>query len=137
MAQALFEQRLCKTAGGADYQIESAGLLARDGQPASPEAVKVMREQGIDISSHRSTGLKESHIQNANLILTMTANHRDYIHRLWPEKVNTTYAICEFLGDPSAEVLDPYGLGLEAYRACCVQLKILMDELFDKVIESK
>lgn len=137
MAQALLEQKLDKTTGGGLYLIESGGLLARDGQPASPEAIEVMSEKGIDLSYHRSMGLKESQIKYASLILTMGASHRDYIRHLWPEKSNQTYTICEFVGDASKEVLDPFGLGMEAYRACYAQLTILIDELFNKIIESK
>ncbi len=140
IAQALLQRRLDMLAadsGRTEYRIESAGLLSGDGYPASPEAVEVMREEGIDIRGHRSIGLKEKHIKKANLVLTMTTRHRDYLRELYPEKSDITYTICEIAEDLSGEVLDPYGLGLEAYRACLAQLKLLVDKLYDKIIESK
>jgi len=41
----------------AGYRVLSAGTAALEGTPASPEAVEVMKELGIDISSHRSQAL--------------------------------------------------------------------------------
>ena len=42
---------------GKGWKAESAGVAAWGGDSASPEAVEVMREIGIDISSHRNRAL--------------------------------------------------------------------------------
>lgn len=139
MAQALLQRRLQHEAGwtGEGYRVLSAGLFTEDGHPASRDAVRVMGEEGIDLTSHGSVQLKRSLAGEVDLILTMTENQRDYVRQECPAKADCTFTINEFTGGQSGEVSDPYGLGLNAYRACRTQLKILVDELFNKIIESK
>ena len=40
-----------------EVEVASAGLNAVAGEPASREAVEIMRERGIDLSGHKTTGL--------------------------------------------------------------------------------
>lgn len=118
-------------------QAFSAGLFANEGLPASPEAIEAMREEGIDIRRHRSSSARDNLIQDADLILCMTISQRNYITDRFPEKSVNTYTICEYTGDKTGEVLDPYGQNLDAYRRSLFQLKLLVDRLTDKIIESK
>lgn len=136
MARALLLQRLQKrnkTLGTGGFKVWSAGLFAKEGLPASPEAIKVMNEEGIDIRHHCSLLLRDVLITNADLVLTMTANQRNYIWERFPEKSQNTYTLSEFAGDGAGEVEDPYGQGAEAYRRTLDQLKILVDMVLSKI----
>lgn len=141
MAQALFMQRIrvCGQAvdGGEEYRAISAGLAAMTGLPATGEAINVLREEGINLQGHRAVLLREALVAEAQLILTMTLGQRDYLREQYPQKANHTYTISEFSGNHFGDVVDPFGGGLIAYRACRDQLKILVDELLTKIIESK
>jgi arsenate reductase len=57
--------------GGDSFAVESAGL-----QPGvvRPEAIAVMREIGIDISSHRSKSLDEFSAQPFDFVITVCDN---------------------------------------------------------------
>ena len=116
-------------------QVWSAGLFTHDDLPASPHAIEAMREEGIDISLHRSSHLRERHIGDADLILTMTSSQRDNILDRFPHKSAYIYTLGEFTGDEAGEVLDPYGQDIETYRRSLSQLKLLVDRLIDKIIE--
>ncbi|MDD4802748.1 MAG: low molecular weight protein arginine phosphatase [Syntrophomonas sp.] len=118
-----------------DIQVCSAGLFTYDGLPASAQAIEVMREEGIDISLHRSALLESSHIHDADLILTMTSSQRDILINRFPYKYLCVYTLGEFVGNEGAEVLDPYGQDLHTYRQCLGQLKLLVDRLVPKIIE--
>jgi len=139
MAKALFQRRLQAETEWTEegYRVLSAGIFAGDGHPASPEAVRVMEEEGIDLSAHGSTQFNEGLAGEADIILTMTRNQRDYVRQAYPEKADCTFTLNEFCGDRSGEVLDPYGLGLIDYRSCLAQIKILVDELLNKIIETR
>ena len=65
--------------------VLSAGLAAFPGSPASPEAVQVIQERGMDLTRHESRGLTDSLVLFADLILTMTQGHRNAIIDYWPE----------------------------------------------------
>ena len=139
MAQALFQQRLHRETGstGEGFRVLSAGIFAEDGHPASREAIKVMGEEGIDLSAHGSTRFNKDLAREADIILTMTRNQRDYVRQEYPEKADSTFTLHEFCDDLSGEVLDPYGLGLSEYRSCLAEIKILVDGVFNKIIESR
>ncbi len=118
-----------------EIQVWSAGLSTHDDLPASPQAIEAMKEEGIDISLHRSSHLRDRHISGADLILTMTASQRDNILDRFPNKSAYIYTLGEFTGDEAGEVLDPYGQDMETYRRSLSQLKLLVDRLINKIIE--
>ena len=68
-----------RRAGGADYQVLSAGLGAAEGQPPSPYAVQAVKELGIDISGLRSRMLTPELVQQADYIFGMTHSHVDTV----------------------------------------------------------
>ena len=57
--------------GGDEFEVESAGL-----KPGSvrPEAIRVMRELGIDISGHRSKSVDEFVGQEFDYVITVRDN---------------------------------------------------------------
>jgi protein-tyrosine phosphatase len=76
MAEALLRNAL---RGQEEITVESAGLGALVGHPASDYAVELMDERGIDISSHRAQQLTPDLVSNADLILVMESGHRRVI----------------------------------------------------------
>ena len=70
MAEGLLRHRL----DGLDVNVRSAGLL-EDGRPASDHGVAILRERGIDLSSHRSTLVNAELIRSSDLILGMAREH--------------------------------------------------------------
>ena len=69
MAEGLFRQ-----AGGDRYEVFSAGT---NPSLVRPEAVAVMREIGIDISSHRSKSVDEFAGQELDLVITVCDNAKE------------------------------------------------------------
>ena len=76
MAEALLRNAL---RGQEEITVESAGLGALVGHPASDYAVELMDERGIDISSHRAQQLTPDLVSKADLILVMESGHRRVI----------------------------------------------------------
>lgn len=59
---------------GVDAQVRSAGF-AEGGRPAMPDAVRVLREHGIDATDHLSTRVDASMTRAADLVLTAERLH--------------------------------------------------------------
>lgn len=76
MAEAVLRNAL---SGQEEIIVESAGLGALVGHPASDYAVELMDERGIDISSHRAKQLTPELVSKADLILVMESGHRRVI----------------------------------------------------------
>lgn len=137
MAQGLFLKLLNTIGRGTEserFKVQSAGLFATDGMPPSPDAVEVMLSEGIDIADHRSKQLRDNIVHEADLIVTMSAAQRDYLRDRFPEKMNCIFTINELAGESSGEVIDPYGLGREAYEASLRQIKDLLGRVIEGLL---
>ncbi|NLD58550.1 MAG: low molecular weight phosphatase family protein [Clostridiales bacterium] len=108
-----------------DREVSSAGLHASPGQPATPEAVQVMRERGIDISGHRSRPFSCGMADGAVLV-ALTAAHADRMRALCPGA-----DVIRYLG--GADVPDPFGGSLESYRKTAFLLESGVGELVNRL----
>jgi protein-tyrosine-phosphatase len=70
---------------GCDIEVTSVGTWAYFGNPATDEAVEVLRARGIDLSEHRSRALEPKEVQEADVIVAMTSVHRREILHVVPE----------------------------------------------------
>lgn len=116
MAEALF----LKNAGGS-HQAFSRGISVFSEQGASQNAVSIMKEYGMDISTHRSRQLTREDLEKAGLVLVMTKAHKDIISSTFPEFCDKVFTLAEYVG-AIEDVADPFGGDLEAYRKCAAQL---------------
>lgn len=84
MAEGLFKKYCEKRPS--DFQIISAGVGTIDGLLASPETLRLLKEEeGIDMSAHRSQRLTRELIASADRIYAMEKMHRDWILQFVPE----------------------------------------------------
>jgi protein-tyrosine phosphatase len=111
------------------YIVQSAGLAAGEGYPASPESVQILEERGIDLHEHSSQPASPRLLQQADRVFTMTRQHRDLILREFPEMSGRV----ELLARDGNDILDPIGFGIDEYEKCANQieanLKIILDEI--------
>ncbi|NPV54587.1 MAG: low molecular weight protein arginine phosphatase [Firmicutes bacterium] len=143
-------------AGTDGIEVISAGLYAPEGAPASPFAVEVMKERGLDISGHRARSITRQLVEDADIILTMTDDHKRSLVAMYPEARDKVLSIKEFAvgkgfpigegfadeagdkpgggrpgdgdgaGDGYGDIADPYGKSIDIYRA-------VADEIGDAV----
>src|SRR5262245_23369840 len=125
MAELLMRAQLAKLLKGNIEELDShgvvvmsAGVQAAPGCPPTPEAVQVMREQGLDLIRHEAQPVTEQLVRHADLILTMTRNHRQAIIDRWPEAADRTM----LLMPDNNDVADPIGQTIGAYRHCAEEL---------------
>jgi len=132
MFRALLAERLqCPAAElvAHGYDVSSAGLAAMTGAPASPEAVELCFQQGVDLRSHGSQPLTEALLVQTDRLYTMTAGHREAILSRYPELSDRV----EVLSRNGDDVTDPIGCGRSAYEQSFTEitenLRVLVDEL--------
>jgi len=105
-----------------DYSIISAGTGAIRGMRATSEAIEVMAEANLDVSSHHSSPLTDEIINQADLILVMAKHHKEHIIRRVPSARDKVHLLTEFgriekekeLVDP--DIPDPIGQSVDFYR---------------------
>ncbi|EGK10743.1 low molecular weight protein arginine phosphatase [Kroppenstedtia eburnea] len=139
MAEALLREKAVE--GGFRLEVRSAGISAMNGVSPSDAAVQVMKEKGIDHSSHRSRPLDGSGVAWADLILTMTSAHKQMLIRHYPEAVDKLHTLKEYvLGDSQREKvksLHRLQAELETCRALLEQARKEGDLLREKELQGK
>ena len=146
MAEGIFRKMLKeRTEDDGKFNILSAGISALPGMNPTPEAIKVMAEQGIDISRYIATQVQEDLVKKADLILVMSNTHKDYIKTKFTFTQDKIYLLKEFaqIGefksirstDENYEVVDPLGRPIEFYRIVARELKENLEKILDKILE--
>ena len=132
MAEALLRRGL-EAAGLADVTVESAGIGAWEGAPASEGAYLVMLERDIDISAHRARQLTREMVEQADLILTMGRIQLGKVRELGAGA--RAQLLGEFAGakGAAAEIADPYGGELDQYRETYRQLAELIPSVVSRL----
>ncbi|WP_127581053.1 arsenate reductase/protein-tyrosine-phosphatase family protein [Paenibacillus koleovorans] len=102
MAEGLF-RRLTERQGKR-WEIRSAGVAAASGAPVSQHTATVLQARGA-YNKQRSAGLTGEQVAWADLILTMTSNHKFTVIRRFPESMDKTFTLKEFVED-DPKVLD-------------------------------
>jgi L-threonylcarbamoyladenylate synthase len=99
------------------YIIDSAGVAAYEGIPASRHAIEVCWAQEIDLSCHQSRQLTLGDIEQSDVIFTMSQSHRDSVVQSLPSASEKCFVL-----DETTDILDPIGLGIGVYRDCFQQI---------------
>lgn len=110
----------------AEVTVSSAGISAWDGAPASEGAYLVALEHELDLSAHRARLVTRDLLREADLVLTMSRQHRARIQELAPD--TRVHLLGEFAGrtGADAEVADPFGGDLDTYRLTFGELEELV-----------
>jgi protein-tyrosine-phosphatase len=132
MAEALMRRAL-EARGHRNVEVSSAGIGAWDGAPASEGSLLVGLENGLDLSQHRARLLTPDMARGADLVLAMSAQQRDRAAALGAGDRAHTLAAFAGVAGAAAEVQDPYGSDLEAYRSTYRQLEGLVDAVAARI----
>ena len=105
-------------------EVVSAGTLGLRNQPATLYAQEAARIWDLDLSPHRSQGLTDELISQADLIFAMTPEHYREIVKLVQDASARTYLLKSFPeGSPDGEpVSDPIGMDLEYYNEVFLEI---------------
>ena len=104
---------------------ESAGIAAAEGFPASPNAVQVCKEIGVDISQHRAQRLLGEKLKNYDIFAVMTQEHAHLLKAAGVPKEKI-----RVLGN---QIPDPFGGGIAIYRECREKLFVALVELASEI----
>ncbi|SCZ57942.1 low molecular weight protein-tyrosine-phosphatase [Thiohalomonas denitrificans] len=109
MAEGVLRARL----GGRGINVSSAGIGALVGKEADPTAIELMKQRGIDISSHRARQLDTTQVRSSELILVMEAWHRQEIEQHFPMARGRVYTLGHW---DHFNIPDPYRKPKEAFE---------------------
>ncbi len=114
MAEGLFNHISYKE--GLPFTSKSAGIFAQEGSLASPNSIQVMKNKGINLSSHRAKQVNPASIHQADYIFTMTQGHLQLLLSQYPNIKEKAFVF-------SPQIQDPYGGSLSSYQNTANQLE--------------
>ena len=98
MAHHLLEKKL-KDLKIENVRVYSCGVTAYNGEKSTWEAIYIMEKYyNVDLKNHRATNIKNSNIENMDLILCATKYHKEDVLELYPEFKRKSFyneRICE------------------------------------------
>ena len=117
--------------------IGSAGLNALPGNPASFHAIRVARENSIDLNEHRARLVTSELISTSDLILVMEPGHQQKLLSRYTDASEKAVLLRQFarFGPRERGINDPYGLNLEAYRFCFHDIRECVESLHQWLFE--
>jgi protein-tyrosine phosphatase len=80
-------------------------------------------ELGIDISSHRGRQLTPQMACDANLILVMDSEQKEWCTYLVPSARGRIFLLGHWLSEPPVEIADPYGQSPDAFQRAFMDIQ--------------
>ena len=77
-------------------EVRSRGLYAVDGEPMSAHAQEALAERGVTVE-HRAAMLEEEDLAWADLVLTMTMQHKRFLWEAFPDYQEKTFTLKEYI----------------------------------------
>lgn len=118
-----------------EIEVKSAGIAAFDGDVASKNAVLALDNIGIDISNHKSHQLHRDMIDESDVILTMTRNHKDSIIARFPNSINKVYSLNDYAFGLEKDIEDPYGGSLQDYETARDEIYIALEKIVKNIVK--
>lgn len=146
-------ERLAAQHGIPDLTASSAGTRAVVGHPIHRDAARVLEEMGADPSAFAARQLKPKIASAADIIITMTREHRDIVLEAAPRQLHRTFTLTEAarlasmegaenLADLAAlrphltakdvaEIPDPIGQSAEVFATIGSQIATLLPPILE------
>ena len=116
------------------WRVESAGSWAKNGISAIPNSVRVMREMGVHIESHRSRQIDRDLLLVFDLILVMSQHQKEGLRVEFPDLADRVYMLSEMAG-PKYDIPDPAGSKIDGVREIAQEMDQLLDRGFARILE--
>lgn len=125
-------ETLARSIFGAGFLLSSAGLQAWEGQPASWQAIEVLKQKGLDLSRHQARRVNETLLQEADWIVPMTGAQEEYLQTCFPEFRPKIKKISSWMGKEE-DIIDPFGQSVDHYRQCAEKLYDMLQTVYEQV----
>ena len=100
-------------------QVTSAGIAAVVDAPASPHSITVMKNRGIDISSHVARQLTHEMMIEHDLVLVMELDQKKFLEQRFPFSRGKVQVLGRF---QNRDIEDPYLKPIEAFEVMTTQV---------------
>lgn len=158
VCRSAFAELLTAHLGDGRFEVSSAGTHGWVDQPVDPPMAAQLERRGVDPSGFRSRRLRPRMIDEADLVLTAAATHRQFVLQERPAAVRRTFTLGQLAAaleevpvdvprdrllaaarrarptaDGSEDVPDPYGRGAEAAATAAAHVEELLARVLPRL----
>lgn len=119
-----------------DIEVYSCGVFAYNGDKPTEEAISVLRtEYDVNLAKHCATNIKNSKIEEMDIILCATASHKNNVLNMYPDLEKKVYTMKEYAEYPDTDldIKDPWGCSYETYKKCAKEIDDCVNKIINKV----
>ena len=136
MAHKLMEKKL-KDNEIRDIEVYSCGIFAENGDRPTYNAIEVTKEYDVDLKEHKATNIRDSKIEEMDLILCATMSHKYSVIQMYQSLASKVYTLKEYVNEnkenKNLDIKDPWGYDIEIYRFCIAEIDQLLDKIIEKI----
>jgi protein-tyrosine-phosphatase len=119
--------------------VHSCGTYANEGNKPSENAMKISKQNNIDISNIRSKPVNKLMIEESDIIFVLSVEHLNYIHENYFSAKNKTFLLKMFGENRPSQMADsipdPMGFTIEYYNKTYIEIKNAIDKIFPFIKE--
>lgn len=133
MADALMK-KLAKDSNK-DIEVYSCGIFAEDGDMPTFNAIEAIKEYDVDLKLHRATNIRNSKIEDMDIILCATVSHKNNVINMYPNLKDKIFTIKEYADydKNDLDIPDPWGYDIETYKFCASTISKCLNKIIDKI----
>ena len=129
---------LLKAKGIRQFRVSSAGTWGLEGERATPYAVEVCKDNGIDISSHIARRVTKALVEESDLIYVMERGHIRELLELCPSaegriELLSRFSDTKLIPRLTKDIPDPYRRPKKEYVKSFKMIKEYTENLLEKL----
>ncbi len=130
MAEAVAKKIFSECISKKSLEIYSRGISVYQNTSASKNSIEAIKIYNINLSNHVSKQLTPYDITNADLILTMTENHKNHILSFFPDVSEKVFTLYYYSFGKEKDISDPYGGSLDIYINCLNEIYKCIEAIY-------
>jgi protein-tyrosine phosphatase len=129
----LVEYLLKRVMAGERLEIKSAGFYDKEDRSCVDEYLELLSLRGYDLAAHRSRKVKHDDVEWADLIIIMDRKNWDLMHQMNRSAITKLIWVGAFTHNMPVEVMDPYGMGVDATNKVVTQLEMCVTDIAEQI----
>ncbi len=144
MAEAIMDDLVDEHPRLSHIKVDSAGTMVFEGMPMAEETADTLEAMGIKPHRHKAKQLTHEIAEDADLILTMEAQHIDELAAICPEAEDKAHTLRGFAlgvdgfpGDNEFDIEDPFRQGIDVYREVAEEITTSLKRVISRLDDGK
>jgi protein-tyrosine-phosphatase len=118
---------------GIPAQVESAGVLGHDDDPASPDALAVADHMALDLSAHRARSLSDHLVEKAALLLSVDSGIARVARLRFPQAAARIHTLGELAGR-DRDIPDPFKMQIGPWLVYAREIDQMLHQALPRII---